>query len=114
MGELGRTSPGRAPTRSVDAPRSVGDWADQGASQSVNCDEVVEQLADYLDDEARKDLCRAIEEHLGRCRDCHLYVDTLRKTIVLYQADRAVDMPPAVQSKLEAALARAYSEASVD
>jgi len=76
----------------------------------VDCNEVLEQLADYLDDEAREDLCRAIEQHLGRCRDCHLYVDSIRKTIVLYQSDRAVEMPPSVSTKLEAALAKAYGE----
>lgn len=84
--------------------------ADKGAYRSVDCNDVFEQLADYLDEEARAELCRAIEDHLGRCRDCHLYVDTVRKTIVLYQSDRAVDVPAAVQSKLEEALAKAYHE----
>lgn len=77
---------------------------------SVDCNEVFEQLADYLDEDARADLCRTIEEHLGRCRDCRLYVDELRKTIVLYQADREVPLSPAIQSKLEAVLARAYRD----
>lgn len=76
----------------------------------VDCNEVLEQLSDYLDEDAREDLCRAIEQHLGRCRDCHLYVDSVRKTIVLYQSDRTVEMPASVTSKLEAALAKAYRE----
>jgi predicted anti-sigma-YlaC factor YlaD len=76
----------------------------------VDCNEVLEQLADYLDEGAREDLCRAIEEHLGRCSDCHLYVDSIRKTIVLYQSDRVLEMPAAVATKLEAALARAYRD----
>jgi len=76
----------------------------------VDCNEVLEQLAEYLDEDARKDLCRAIEQHLGQCRDCHLYVDSLRKTIVLYQSDRAVEIPAAVTARLEAALAKAYRE----
>jgi len=76
----------------------------------VDCNEVFEQLADYLDEDARADLCRTIEEHLGRCGDCRLYVDELRKTIVLYQADREVPLSPAIQSRLEAALARAYRD----
>jgi len=82
----------------------------KGACRSVDCNDVFEQLADYLDSDAREELCRAIEDHLGRCRDCHLYVDTVRKTIVLYQSDRAIEMPAAVQSKLEEALVRAYEE----
>jgi len=76
----------------------------------VDCNDVFEQLADYLDEDARAELCRAIEDHLGRCRDCHLYVDTVRKTIVLYQSDQAVEVPASVQTRLEEALARAYRE----
>lgn len=76
----------------------------------MDCNEVLEQLSEYLDDSAREELCREIEQHLGRCRDCHLYVDSVRKTIVLYQSDRSVEMPPALSSKLQAALAKAYRE----
>jgi predicted anti-sigma-YlaC factor YlaD len=68
----------------------------------------LEQLADYLDDDAREELCRAIEAHLSRCRDCRLEVDTVRKTIVLYQVDREVPLPPTVYAGLEAALAKEY------
>src|SRR5437867_873789 len=64
-------------------------------SDAVNCDEVLEQLADYLDEDARAELCRAIEAHLSRCRDCRVEVDTVRRTIVLYQADRSVAAPTA-------------------
>jgi predicted anti-sigma-YlaC factor YlaD len=75
----------------------------------VNCHELVEQLSDYLDQEAREELCRAIESHLKICPNCRFEVDSLRKTIVLYQAEREADMPPAVSASLQAALARAYS-----
>ena len=75
---------------------------------AVNCDEVLEQLADYLDDDARAELCRAIEAHLSRCRDCRVEVDTVRRTIVLYQAESAVPVPTAAMAGLEAALAKEY------
>jgi predicted anti-sigma-YlaC factor YlaD len=74
----------------------------------VDCNEVLEQLADYLDPDARAELCRAIEEHLTHCRDCRVEVDTVRRTIVLYQADREVQIPAPVMSRLEAALTREY------
>ena len=54
----------------------------------VDCNEVLDQLAEYLDDDARAELCRAIEEHLSQCHGCKIEVDSVRKTIVLYQADR--------------------------
>ncbi len=74
----------------------------------MECSEVLEQLADFLDEDAREDLCRTIEEHLDRCRDCRIQVDTVRKTIMLYQAGEPVAMPVKVSSQLQAALAREY------
>jgi predicted anti-sigma-YlaC factor YlaD len=68
----------------------------------------LEQLSDYLDSDVREELCRAIEEHLTHCRDCRIEVDTVRRTIVLYQADREVPIPAPVMSSLEAALTREY------
>ena len=77
----------------------------------MDCNEVLEQLADYLDDDAREDLCRAIEAHLSRCKDCRLEVDTVRKTIVLYQVDREIQLPTSAFASLEAALAKEYRKA---
>ena len=77
----------------------------------MDCNEVLEQLADYLDDDAREDLCRAIEAHLSRCKDCRLEVDTVRKTIVLYQVDREIPLPSSAFASLEAALAKEYRKA---
>jgi len=55
-----------------------------------------------------QELCRAIEEHLAQCHDCKVEVDTVRKTIVLYQLDRKVEVPARANLQLEAALAREY------
>ena len=78
----------------------------------MDCNEVLEQLADYLDDDAREELCRAIEAHLARCRDCRFEVDTVRKTIVLYQHDREVPLPAGAMRSLEAALAKEFGSGS--
>lgn len=80
----------------------------------MDCNEVLEQLSDFLDVDARAELCRAIEQHLTQCRDCRFYVDSVKKTIVLYQADREVDVPVTVSAKLQAALAREYQVARHD
>jgi predicted anti-sigma-YlaC factor YlaD len=74
----------------------------------LDCNEVLDQLGDYLDDEARAELCKAIEEHLTRCRDCRLEVDRTKKTILLYQAGHEMPLPPTIASGLEAALSKEY------
>jgi predicted anti-sigma-YlaC factor YlaD len=78
----------------------------------VDCNELLEQLSEYLDRRERDELCRAIEEHMDKCTDCRVVVDKTRKTIMLYQADRQVDIPLAVSSRLAAALAREYKAKS--
>ena len=74
----------------------------------MDCNEVLEQLAEYLDDDAREELCQAIEAHLTRCHDCRLEVDTVKKTIVLYQVDKEVPLPASVFAGLESVLAQEY------
>lgn len=77
----------------------------------MDCQDVLDQLADYLDPDAREDLSRAIEQHLSNCRDCRVEVDTIRKTVILYhRADnsRVVQIPVRVRQDLSAALASEY------
>jgi hypothetical protein len=74
----------------------------------VTCQEVLDQLADYLEEDVRAELCRQIQDHLTQCHDCQVEVDTVRKTIVLYQSDRRVEMPVHVTARLRAALTREY------
>lgn len=74
----------------------------------MDCQEVLDQLADYLDDDARVELCRAIEAHLAKCRNCQVEVDTVKKTIVLYQTGSRVEVPVRASAELQAALSREY------
>jgi predicted anti-sigma-YlaC factor YlaD len=75
----------------------------------VDCNEVLEQLSDYLDEDARAELCRAIEAHMAQCHNCQLEVDTIKKTIVLYQAGEKIEMPVVLKHQLSEALSREYS-----
>lgn len=74
----------------------------------MDCSKLLEELSDYLDREAREDLCRAIEEHLKSCHDCRIVVDKTRKTILLYQSDQAQPVPAAVNARLQEALTQEY------
>lgn len=76
----------------------------------LDCDSVLEQLSEYLDLDAREELCQAIESHLSRCKDCSVKVDTVKKTIVLYQngTSSSIEVPMRATAELAAALVRAY------
>ena len=75
----------------------------------MDCTEVMEQLSDYLDSDVREELRKAVDEHLHACHDCSYYVDTVRKTVVLYQADLRIEVPMKATARLHAALAAEYA-----
>ena len=78
------------------------------AEENIDCDKVLDQLSEYLDEEMRAELCEAIKNHLARCHDCKVLVDSVRKTIVLYQNHSSIEIPMQATVKLSAALAREY------
>lgn len=49
----------------------------------MNCRDLLEGLADYLDEDARAEICKQIERHMSECPDCRVYVDTLKGTVAL-------------------------------
>jgi anti-sigma factor RsiW len=65
-------------------------------------------LSDYIDQETLDEICREIEAHLAQCDDCRVEVDTVKKTIMLYQKGSSVEVPIRATAKLSAALAREY------
>lgn len=78
--------------------------------KKLNCQDVLDQLSEYLEEEVAIELRSQIEAHLNGCRHCHLEVDTLRRTVQLYRADDAVGTPIALSERLKLALAAAYRE----
>lgn len=77
----------------------------------MECEELLQQLSEYLDEDAHAELCREIEGHLSRCAHCQVFVDTIKKTIVLYQVDdrsRRIEVPVRANDRLRAVLASEY------
>jgi predicted anti-sigma-YlaC factor YlaD len=78
----------------------------------VDCRETLKELADFLDEQEQAEICRAIAEHLSLCPTCRYYVDSVKKTIVLYQSDAVTPIPVTVSSQLQAKLAQEYRASS--
>lgn len=79
-------------------------------SAKLTCQEVVDQLWEYLDDDARQELCRQIDEHIGDCSHCRVEVDSLRRTISLYRVEENVCTPVRLSERLKNALDDVYRE----
>ena len=80
----------------------------------LTCQEVLEQLSEYLDDDARAELVHEVNQHLGTCSHCKTEVDTIRKTIRIFVCEEQVVLPQPLCDKLNEALAQAYRNAPGD
>lgn len=66
-----------------------------------NCRHLLGSLSDYIDGSLEDSLCDEIERHLAECQDCRIVVDTLHKTVSLYQdMVQQSDVPEGVRQRL--------------
>lgn len=65
-----------------------------------HCMRMLGVFTDYLDRGAKARLCRRIEEHLKECPECRMYVDTMKKTVVLYRGLGDEKVPAPVERRL--------------
>jgi anti-sigma factor RsiW len=71
-------------------------------TKSAECKSLLESLSDYIDGTLSEELCEEIQRHIAECQDCHIVVDTLRKTVYLYHAiaSEPATVPPNVRDRL--------------
>ena len=66
-----------------------------------NCSHLLGSLSEYIDGSLDDSLCVEIERHLADCQDCRIVVDTLHKTVSLYQdVAQQADVPDGVRRRL--------------
>lgn len=59
-----------------------------------HCRELLGNLSEFIDGNLEQQLCSEIERHLHDCENCRVVVDSLRKTVSLYQATAASPVVP--------------------
>lgn len=64
------------------------------------CPDYLRELNDYLDGTLDPKLCQEIDEHLGECENCRIMIDTLRQTAKLCREGKEVQLPQALEAKL--------------
>jgi anti-sigma factor RsiW len=64
-------------------------------SHQLTCREILESLSEFIDAELDPALCREIEEHMRDCDPCVAFLNTLKKTVVLYKFSGSDDRVPA-------------------
>jgi len=54
-------------------------------SRPVKCSDVFRHICENLDQKLNAPECREIKKHIDRCPNCVAYLDSLKKTILLYR-----------------------------
>ncbi len=68
---------------------------------SPHCQQLLGSLSEYIDGELPVELCMELEQHMKECENCRVVVNTLRKTVELYQETAASsDLPGPVRERL--------------
>lgn len=66
-----------------------------------NCKDLVSSISEYVDGSLSESLCVELEKHLSECENCRVVVNTLRKTIEIYQEQPVEEkMPDDVRKRL--------------
>ena len=78
----------------------------------MNCKKVIIELSGYLDGALDMNIRLDLEQHLSRCQDCRIVVDTTRKTIQIFCNSEPVPLPEDVRKRLHAALIERFRQDS--
>lgn len=78
--------------------------------QHGDCAKVKAMLSEYLDEELHDEVLRELNDHIRKCPDCHLNVDSVRKVIRLYREATETECPVDIRIRLEDVIRRARSE----
>ena len=68
----------------------------------VNCETVLEQLSNFIDEEIDPALRAEIETHLKTCKRCSVLHDSLRKVVVIVADERSFEIPVGYSERLHA------------
>jgi anti-sigma factor RsiW len=70
-------------------------------NHASQCEHLLGILSEYIDGELQAELCTALEQHMQGCNNCRIVVNTLRKTVELYQqSNEPLELPHSVRERL--------------
>ncbi len=58
------------------------------------CKQLLSSLSEFIDGSLSDELCHVLQHHLDGCQNCQVVLDTMKKTIYLYQVTAETGGPP--------------------
>ena len=66
----------------------------------MKCEELLQYLSDYIDQELDEELTTEAQEHLATCHNCRVMLDTTQQTIFLFREQGKRVIPAARRQRL--------------
>lgn len=70
----------------------------------MKCTEFLRELTDYLDGNINESLKAELDEHLHWCHECHVVLNTTKKTIEIYRDNQIYELPEPLRNRLHQAI----------
>ncbi len=70
-------------------------------AENTHCHDLLGNLSEFIDGTLKEELCAEIRRHTEGCEKCRIVVDSLRKTVYLYQVTaQSPEVPEEVRERL--------------
>jgi anti-sigma factor RsiW len=70
----------------------------------VKCKDFLNELTDYLDGTISESTRSELDEHLHWCHECHVVLNTTKKTIEIYRDNQIYELPENLRTRLHQAI----------
>ncbi len=70
----------------------------------MKCNDFLKELSDYLDGRITEELKVELDEHLHWCHECHVVMNTTKKTIEIYRDNQIYELPTGLRTRLHDAI----------
>src|SRR3977135_1255372 len=75
----------------------------------VSCEQVWQEISNYLEGEVNPELRAAMEAHFRECRHCTAVLDGSRNVVHLYADDRLIELPAGFSARWQRKLAESMA-----
>lgn len=67
----------------------------------MNCKKTYKYICENLDEDLNSPTCLKVKEHLKDCPNCIAYLDTLKKTLILYREYKKPELNKTSKKRLQ-------------
>lgn len=68
--------------------------------KEITCEELLQYLSDYIDNNLDEELSAAAQNHLATCSNCRVVLDTTQETITLFRKQGRRTIPAQRRERL--------------